>query len=276
MDHNPDLQSSNQPELTDEAPFDSRSRLEYLNIVNPRKPKRRWLRILLILLLVAGMAAGGWYVYDRFIKQPPVAESEQTSAPKTTKPIEETVEVATEHHDSSTLNLGFDYPEKWLVADNGDGKITVTSPGVNQKNAASETEIVRTVMTIAAKGQNLVPFDKGSGLAVNASEKIKYTNPTSVQRAETYLTFVQYSTTASGEGLDALYITGDYGYKKGQYIPKADMLNLDPVIAISFEKCSDSKCVNATPVATSVPLSLWADEAFSKPILVMLRSISVN
>ena len=70
---------------------------------------------------------------------------------------------------------------------------------------------------------------------MKASEKIKYSNPTSVQRAETYLTFVQYSTTARGEGIDALYITGDNGYQKDQYIPKTDMINLDPVIVVSFE-----------------------------------------
>ncbi len=277
MDHDHDLQPSNRPDFVGEEPLDSQSRLEYLNSVNPRQKKHRWFRLLLILLLVAGLAVGSWYAYNRFFKEKTVAESQKTPQSQAVEQVEETVDVTTEHHDSSNFNLGFDYPEKWVVTDTGDGKITVISPGVSQKNTTGQTEIVRTVMTITAKGQNLAPFDKGSGLAVKVSEKIKYTNPTSVQRAETYLTFVQYSTTASGAGLDALYITGDNGYKKDQYIPKTDMINLDPVIVTSFEKCADSKCSSATPpLATNIPVSLWTQQAFNKPILTMLKSISVN
>lgn len=245
------------------------SRLEYLQAVNPRKKKRWWLRSLIALVVLALLAGGTWFV---FLRQ---TDTDKTTPLKATPRTEgpQTVEVTTEHYDSPNLYLGFDYPEKWTVKEEG-SLITAISPTYQQTDASGQKQTMRTVMTIAPKGQNLAAFDKGSGLAVLASEKIKYTNPTSVQRAETYLTFAQYNSTPAGDGLDALYITGDNGYQKGQYMPKTDMLQLDPVIAVTFQSCPTTDC--SKPVPTTVPASLWGEQTFSKPLLVMLTSISVN
>ena len=261
----------------EEPELEQRSRLEYLNSVNPRKKKRAWLW-LLIGLIIIGLLGGGAYAYLKFVKEPADTAKKQAAAvqtkPAVTKP--EPTEVATSHHDSSFFNLGFDYPEKWAVVDNGDGKIIVSSPASKLKTAAGQQEYIQTVMTIAAKGQNLAAFDKGNGQAVRDSEKIKYSNPTSVQRAETYITFTQYATASTTTaGIDAVIVTGDFGYLKNQYVPKVDMVKLDPVIAVTFLKCADTKCTTV-PAPASVAPSNWDSVAFKLPIETMLKSISVN
>jgi len=276
--HGPSSPPSNSEDdkSPEEPEFEQRSRLEYLNTVNPRKKKRVWLWLLISLIILA-LLGGGAFAYLKFVKQPAETTKKQASAsqtkPAVTKP--EPIDVATAHHDSLSFNLGFDYPEKWTVIDNGDGKIIVSSPASQLKTAAGQQEYVQTVMTIAAKGQNLAAFDKGNGQAVRASEKIKYSNPTSVQRGETYITFTQYAATTSTPGLDAIIVTGDFGYLKDQYVPKVDMVKLDPVIAVTFLKCVDAKCATV-PTAVSVAPSNWDSAAFKLPIETMLKSISVN
>jgi hypothetical protein len=261
------------PDVDDDA-FDEpaeQSRLEYLQAVNPRH-RRPWWQWLLGAIVLAAIIAGGVFWY---LQRPPSQEPTTKSATKATAQpsAEPTVDVNTAHYDSANFNLGFDYPEKWTVTDKGDGKITVVSPLTNQKTADGQTKQVRTTITISPKGKNLGAFDKGSGVAVIKSEKIKYTNPTSVQRAETYLSFVHYSTSA-GSGLDGIYITGDFGYKPQQYVPKVDIAKLDPLLAVTFDTCADAACT--APVSASLAISNWHSQAFKAPLLAMLTSLSVN
>jgi Tfp pilus assembly protein PilE len=266
------------PEEPDTEPeYNPRARLDYLHTVNPPKKKRLWLRILIVVIVLALLAGGAVYAYPRYIKKKPApvtTKQSTTQASQAAKPAED--KITTKHFDSSNFNLGFEYPEDWVVNDNTEtARLTVTSPATSMKTASGTTELVRNVVTIAAKGQNLTPFDKGSALAVRASEKIKYTNPTSAQRAETYLSFIQYSTTSAGSTFDGVYITGDNGYQKDQYIPKADMAGRDPLIVVNFERCTDSKC-SGTPASISLPSTIWDDDSFKNPILTLLKSISVN
>ncbi|MEO6513699.1 MAG: hypothetical protein ABIR37_03355 [Candidatus Saccharimonadales bacterium] len=265
------------PDEDVEPEYNPRARLDYLHTVNPPKKKRLWLRILIAVLVLALLAGAGVFAYPRFIKKQaatPATKQSTTGAKQSTQP--QTDKITTKHFDSTNFNLGFEYPDTWTVNDNAEtARLTVTSPASSRKTLAGEAALVRTVVTIAAKGQNLAAFDKGSGLAVLASEKIKYVSPTSAQRAETYLTFVQNSSTPSGDGMDGIYITGDHGYQKDQYIPKTDMTGLDPVITVTFEKCTDSKCTT-TPVVVSLRSTDWDDTALKNPLLTLLKSIAVN
>jgi Tfp pilus assembly major pilin PilA len=262
------------PQEPDEVPgYNPRARLDYLHTVNPHKKKRLWLRLLSAVLILALLAGAAVYAYPRYLKKKP-APTVATHSTPAKKPAK--AAIATKHFDSSNFSLGFEYPEGWAVSDNAEAaRLTVTSPVVSRKTASGTTEQVRSIMTIAPKGQGLTPFDKGGGLAVRPSEKIKFLNPTSAQRAETYLSFIQYSTTATGSSFDGIYITGDNGYEKDQYIPKADMLERDPMVVINFERCADSKC-SGTPASISFPSTVWDDDSFKAPLLTLLTSLSVN
>jgi hypothetical protein len=263
------------PDVDEEPEYDPRARLDYLNTVNPPKKKHIWLRILIGLIVLVLLAGAAAYAYPRFFKKETITTKQSTTQTKQTTTKTED-KVATKEFDSTFFNLGFAYPATWTVNENTEtSRLTAVSPATSQKTGAGTTEFVRTVMTIAPKGQNMTAFEKGSALAILSSEKIKYSSPTSAQRAETYLSFIQYSTTASGSGLDGIYITGDNGYQKDQYIPKTDMDGRDPLVAITFEKCADAKCTT-TPAAVTMPSSIWNDTSFKDPILTMLKSLSVN
>jgi len=107
------------------------------------------------------------------------------------------------------------------------------------------------------------------------SQKIKYAQPTAIQRGETYMTFVQYAESLMQGQLDAIFVTGDFGYQANQYVPKTDIAKLDPLISVTFLKCDTVRCAN--PTDTSIHADAWASGTdFQKTITTVLSSIQVN
>jgi hypothetical protein len=182
----------------------------------------------------------------------------------------------TEHHTSAQFMLEFDYPKDWKVSDEaGSGKLTATSPGVMLKDASGKSYMGQVVLTVRNKQQALPEFDKGNAVAAVESTKINYTKPSQVQRAATYISFLRYATSTSSKALDGVYITGDVGYQKDQAIPKADFTPVDPIISITFVKCSDESC-SGTGTASAIESSMWSENTFGKPLQTMLQSLIVN
>jgi hypothetical protein len=153
--------------------------------------------------------------------------------------------------------------------------MTVRSPATQLKSASGQSVTGRIIMTIANKGNNLGVFDKGNATAVLNSQKIAYTSPTPNQRANTYLSFLQYATTTAAGALDGIYITGDNGYQKGQDIPKGDIAGIDPLVSVTFVQCAASTCSGGTS-ALSIAASSWSNTSFAAPITKMLESLSFN
>ena len=160
------------------------------------------------------------------------------------------------------------------MVDKGSGLLTVTSPVVTLKGADGQESKATIVLSIMPKGQNVAEFTGSSALAVRDSEKITYKNPTDVQRAQTYLSFLQYSA-SSRKALDAIFITGDFGYKTDQYVPKTDITKLDPLIHVSFMACVDSDCTKSDKPLTLDP-GQWTDSKLQKPVLTILTSLAVH
>jgi hypothetical protein len=184
-------------------------------------------------------------------------------------------EIDTEHHESPSFNLGFDYPKGWKVSDiSGSGKLIVTSTPQKLKDADGQQVDGQIIMTIRDKTQKLSEFDKGAAKAVIDSEKITYTKPSETQRGDTYISFVNYAT-SKDNGLDSIYISGDAGYKKDQEVPAVDISKVDPITNVTFIKCPDSKC-SGTPTVLTVAAASWEDAAFSKPIKTMLQTLSIQ
>jgi hypothetical protein len=222
--------------------------------------------------LTAGGAGAGWYFWLR--KEPKAASTtSQTPPAAATPPAAE--EEPTETHNSSTFALEFDYPQGWKVTEGTDNKIIAVSPATKLKTlSSSSAQDGQIVLTIQHRQSSLPEFKDGNALAARESEKIDYKKPSQVQRARTYISFLDYAPTA-GKAIDAIYVTGDNGYQKDQYIPQADVVKSDPLITISFRKCSDSKCT-ATGEATSIAASAWDDSKFAGPLKTILQSIVVQ
>jgi len=266
------------PLNTEEQDFKeaSSSTAEYAKFEQPEKlPNPIWkklgigLGVLLVLALIGG--GGYWFLY---IHKSTNNKSSQTQAVTSAK-VTSQISATTTHYSSSNFYLAFDYPNDWVVVDNGGGIMTVTSPTMKLKTSSGEIVDGQVILSFRAKDQKLPELDGGNSVATKQSTKIAYTRPTQNQRGSTYESFLRYSGNSNTDTLDGVYVTGDSGYTLGQDIPKADIQKVDPIISITFVKCSDKTCT-AKGMATSIPLSAWDDTTFSGPLEQMIKSITIT
>lgn len=232
----------------------------------------RNLIISMAALLILAIGAGGiyWFILHHksagsFGAVPPTAAQSQ---PAQSQSAASQITSATKSYTSPNFNLSFSYPQDWTVTDNGGGIMTVKSPLIKLKNASGQTVSGSILLTIRSQGQKLTEFNSGNATAVRDSVKIAYTNPTQTQRANTYISFLQYASTSTLGALDGVYITADNGYQKGQAIPSVDVQKVDPLISLTF---FDS---NAKPL--SITSSMWDNQDFAGPLTKILQSFSIT
>jgi hypothetical protein len=240
--------------------------------VLPSKPKkkRRWPIVLLVLLLVAG-AAFAAYKFGTKKAAAPTKEQQAKSSQDSTAKEAETASVPTKHYDSVTYTLGFDYPQDWAVSDT-EAKLTVTSPSIKLKKVDGSSTGVNVVVTIQNPQTSIPGYPASGAIAALTSDKLTYKQPTAVQRAQTYLTYLSYKST----GLDALYITGDNGYQQGQNIPMSDIVKGNPLVGVTFQTCSTIDCVHGTVTPITLDATAWKDSAASKQVTALLQSMQLN
>lgn len=252
----------------------ARSTADYAEYHKPgkqRSPKWRKFGLgLLILLIIAGLAAGGyWFAKNR--NSSGTGQTSQTA--KNASPPPAAINTETKKYESDSFKLSFDYPGDWTASDDNPDEIKVLSPDLQLKGTDGKDVTGQILFRIRAKGQKLTGLDSGNAVAVLDSEKIAYANPTEVQRASTYISFLRYADNT--EGLDAVYITGDLGYTKDQEIPEADIQNVEPIISIEFYLCPDSGCVEVSGVS-GIGVETWQDDSISTPLTNMLESLVIN
>lgn len=251
-------------------------RIKELRRESEGKPKksRKFLRflgwMLLIAVLTAGLGGAGWYYFLREPVKEINQEATQQQAAATPPAVTSS---QTKHYNSSNFSLEFDHPSNWIVTDNT-AKLTVASQGVKAKTVSGTSQMTQVVVTIQPKQASTPAFKAGNATAVRESEKITYTKPSPAQRGSSFISFLGYADSAE-KGLDAVYVTGDNGYTKGQAIPQVDVAKADPLITVTFNSCSDAKCSTPGKALTLSPAT-WDDETFSKPIKDLLQSLVVQ
>lgn len=230
----------------------------------------------LIGLLTAAGAGAGWYFWLRHVEADKPKTSQQTTPPAASKPAEE----PTETYNSVAFGLQFDYPQKWKVTETDTNKLTITSTPLGVKAVSVDGDIkkvsARAVVTMQHKQSGIPEFESGNAQAVRESELMNYAKPSQMQRGATYLSFLNYagSQDAGRKGIDAVYVSGDNGYVKDQYVEQSGVINGDPLITVTFQSCPDTKCEKPGPALTVIP-SMWDDKDFVKPIRSTLESIVV-
>jgi hypothetical protein len=270
----PDVPPTNVPKEQDDFEAASQATVDYSQFTPQLKQRKNWPRIVgwtfLALIILGGLGAGGWWYVNRKPSPKPAQNNQQQ-----TQQQSNTTAASTKHYDSTDLGLGFDYPENWTVADDN-GKLTVTSPAMQLTDADGQTQTGQAVMTIqSANAADFSMFQKGPAVAVLASEKVAYTKPTSTQRADTYISFLQYAATTAHGALDGVYVTGDYGYKYADGITEADITKVDPDIRVTFVKCANAACTG-TLTSLSISSDMWSNKSFSSPIEDMLKSLAIQ
>lgn len=264
-----------QPDDLDE-PIDyaavAKSGADYVKTSPPYKKRPGWIKwLIIVVLILAIVGAGGWY----FFKYKKTTNKPANSTPQAQTVNKKTIASETKNYVSPEFYLSFDYPSDWTITDtSGTGVLTAKSTPVTLVDANNQSMTGQVTLTVRAKTQVLPEFDHGNAVAERDSEKIAYAKPTPSQRAQTYVSYLQYATTVANKAIDGVYITGDFGYKAGQAIPKVDIGKLDPIITLTFAKCTDSTCAKTTPMAISD--SNWNDASLSKPLLDILRSLTIS
>lgn len=267
--------------VTDHAAQDpyeaaSQATVDYSQFTPQLKQRKRWPRIVgwtfLTLVILGTLGVGGWWYINR---KPTPQSAPRQHAQQQTQQQQDIAVTATKHYDSTDLNLSLDYPQSWTLTDSN-GKLTVTSPAMQLTDANGQSQTGQVFMTIqSVSATDFSIFQKGSAVAVLDSEKLAYTKPTSTQRADTYISFLQYAATTTHGALDGIYVTGDYGYKYGQTIPESDITKVDPDIRVTFVKCINTAC-SGTPTAMSVSSTMWSTKSFSTPIEDLFKSIAIQ
>src|SRR6185369_3064534 len=160
--------------------------------------------------------------------------------------------------------------DNWIVSDTA-SKLTVTSP--NMKMSSTTGQVNAHVMMTIQNPQTSIPgFPSGGAMANLSSDKLTYKQPSSVQRAQTYLSFLGYK---NPNGVDALFLTGDNGYQSGQQVPMSDVVKGNPLVSVTFVKCEDTSCVNGTPVPITLLASSWKDASFKSDVIDLLQSLTL-
>ena len=256
-----------------EASADSAVDLDLFMPQLHKKHTGRKVAIWVVIVLLVLAVAGGGYWLEHYSSPPKPTQSSQQSTSSSKHQL--VITSTTKQYTSTNFNLSFNYPQDWTIADTGNGKLTVTSPTMQLTDAKGQTQTGQVVLTIQNESStNFSMFAKGNAVAVRTSQHITYTNPTPTQRATTYVSFLQYAATTAQGALDGVYVTGDSGYQQGQAIPEVDITKVDPVIAVSFNACSDTVCSSPKPV--SINVSLWDDTSFSGPIMKMFESLALQ
>jgi hypothetical protein len=236
----------------------------------PKRKSSPLKRIVIIAVPLALLAMITFLLLDNHYKKPNPKTNQTTI---TTSHGVTNIDSSTKHYDSTNLFLGFSYPADWSVTEPDVGKLSAISPQLSIKSAGNQIIKARIVMTIQNAQSTISQFAGNTAVAPIESQKISYKSPSQGQRAQTYLTAVNYAGGVST--IDAFYITGDNGYMAEQYIPQSDVTKDDPLISISFFACADTTCSDYGK-ATSIATNAWADKSLSAPLITMLRSLQTQ
>ncbi|HUB93271.1 MAG TPA: hypothetical protein VMB52_02100 [Verrucomicrobiae bacterium] len=233
------------------------------------RPKRIWLKVLVVVVILAGAAFGSFWLgsHEADKGQTTPTTTSSTTAHSSGGSQGEPVVTATKHYDSTNYTLGFDYPKTWTISDTTT-KLTVTSPAMQMATADGEKTGVLVVVTFQNPTPTIMGFPSAGAVAVLASDHLTYKQPSTIQRAQTYLSYLSYG---AANGLDAVYVTGDNGYQQGQLVPMSDITSGNPIIGVTFDSCPDENCSSSKPVTLSA--SAWQSSAASKDVVSLLESI---
>ena len=234
----------NEPDFKPEAIHQSDDRLTNVNLSNSRYNRRKRQRqrqlkaflVFIALLIIIGLISGVVVLINKQSKT--VKKS----------PIIKTAVI--KQYISTSSSINFSYPDNWTVFNNHHGLIEINSPVTSILNDLHHQTKGRIDVMINQK--TVIPPQFGNfSLAVLNSKIVKYKKPTSLQSNQTYLTFAQYPSTTVIGGLNAIYLTGSFGYEFKQVIPIGDMEKLSPLIIISFNQCINKNCHNVTPMVVN-------------------------
>lgn len=256
----------------DEASYEaaSQSTADFVQSVEPiqkqRKKSRRLRKVLIILIVLALAGAGIYFLYQQGGKRSGQEESSQPNSKENAAEAEPEAEsTALESYSSTDLKLSFDHPGNWQVDDSEQGVLTLESLETELPDESGQTVKAKVVMSIVPSVAEMDDFPADQATAVRESEKFAYDSPAAGQREETFLSFVNLD--GPSEGLNAIYITGDSNYVKGDPVTKADFESVEPIVGIRFL---------AEGEAITIASGAWDENQTLASVLSILKSLNIK
>lgn len=233
-----------------------------------RRKKRRWPAVLLAIVLLAAATFGAYWIGDHQASGPS-QQSASPAKPATKKhTAKQPAAVQTKQYSSTNYNLGFSYLTNWKLTDTAT-KLTVASPEVPMTMADGMKMNGHVLVTVQHKQTTIAGYPADGAVASLESQKLTYTLPSPIQRAQTYLTFLSYK---QADGLDAVYVTGDYGVVQHQLVPMDYIVANDPLVSVTFVTCATADCATGTVTPMTLLASSWQAASFSKQATDLIAS----
>ena len=199
-----------------------------------QKGSRRWLKVL-ITLIILGVLGGGGYVSYRLLTDPIPENNSKTTdtSQETTNTTTQTDEPVTQKtYTSEDLNLSLEYPSNWTINDAKNDVLELTSQTVDLTDENGETAPGHVTIRIVPTSAGLTSFPTSGAIATRDSLSFAYTAPAEGQREQSTLSFVN---TSGEEGyVDFVFISGSKTYKAGDSVKKADFSEVQPIISVQF------------------------------------------
>ncbi len=243
---------------------------------NKRSGSKRWVKVGLVIVAIVLIGGVGILVANGHKSKPTAAkEASPTRKLPAAVAVPKAPLIPSTSYTSTNFNTSFNYPNGWNLIDSGNAPLTVTSPVMNIIAANGQTKLGEIVLTLAQKGS--VPLAFGStSVAVLTSVKITFSQPSTSQAAQSYISFIQYPATTTRGGLDGIYLSGNYGYQKYQNIPQSNIAAVDPLVYVSFYSCVNKLCPDSSRAPLTIASTDWNNSQFSAPILLMFKSFTFD
>lgn len=257
-------------EVKSSLPPDVQARIDFVRSVVPKRNANKLLKSIVASCLVLVVIVILWLILS------PNSAKPKPKTPVVSYPIAVALSPSspTASYTSKYFGVTLSYPKAWSLSDSRQGTLNIVSPLTKLVADTGEQVSGKITMSILKQGSLPAALTAGNDLAVLDSNIISYANPSSDQSGQTYVSYVQYSSTSVVGGLNAVYVTGNYGYQKDGVIPTSDINNMNPLVIVSFNECTSKLCDKFTPL--TIKSSSWSGTSLGQIITNIIESFVFN
>ena len=260
-------------------------------VPRPRKPQQMGRKLLIGtggLVVVALLVGAGYALAHHKAKatgKPAGITSNTTGASSATSPASNTqstsASTTTYTVTGKDLNLSFNYPSNWNVSPasggSSDQTITVTSPQASLNDASGAAVTGKAVVTIRPVAGGISELTNKAATAGQNSVQMHYTNPAAGQHQYPYLTFIHFATGQNASAaFEEVMITGTHQFNAGTAVTSDTLAGLDPIISVSFEKCTTAGCTGSGESALSISGTTWQNNTTMLAVQQLFASLQLH